>query len=258
MCGGRRGAISARPPTGSKSLFQQEKSASPGARRRTRSYATPTGSSSSSPAIATAGAGRIAIDDLRIVPLPGAPAAARPAETSANDAVAALAKASPRGAYPRAFIGEQPYWTLAGSDGGQVTALISEDASIEPAKGSFRSSPRSATVAKQFNWADVEESQSLAHGRLPIPSVTWTAPGFRLDTTLLADSAGRAALAGYKLTNISGARRTIELRLGIRPWQVNPPAQFLAQRGGASPIARIVPRRRPAGDRSRRPKATRP
>ena len=185
------------------------------------------------------GAGQIVIDDLQIVPLSGVPVAARQ-ESSANDAIAALAKASPRGAFPRAFVGEQPYWTLAGSDGGKIAALISEDGAIEPAKGSFSIEPTVVDSGKKFDWAAVEESQSLADGRLPIPTVTWTAPGFRLDTTLLADSAGRAMLAGYALTNTSGARRTIELRLGIRPWQVNPPAQFLAQQGGASPIARIV------------------
>ena len=186
------------------------------------------------------GAGHIAIDDLRIVPLPGAPAAVRPPDTSTNDALAALAKASPRGAFPRAFIGEQPYWTLAGSDGGKVAALISEDAAIEPAKGSYSIEPVVIDGGRRFDWASVRQSHSLADGRLPIPTVTWTAPGFRLDTTLLADSAGRAALARYALTNTSSSRRTIELRLGIRPWQVNPPAQFLAQQGGASPIARIV------------------
>ncbi|WP_309662589.1 carbohydrate binding domain-containing protein [Sphingomonas sp.] len=185
------------------------------------------------------GAGRISVDDLQIIPLPGIPAVARQ-ETSADDAIAALAKASPRGGYPRAFIGEQPYWTLAGSDGGKVAALISEDAAIEPAKGSFSIEPLVVDGGKRYDWATVEESHSLADGRLPIPTVTWIAPGFRLDTTLLADSAGRAVLAGYQLTNIAGRRREIEVRLGIRPWQVNPPAQFLAQQGGASPIARIV------------------
>ena len=186
------------------------------------------------------GAGHIAIDELRIIPLAGAPAAVRPPEVSANDRITALAKANPRGAFPRAFIGEQPYWTLAGSDGGKVAALISEDAAVEPAKGSFSIEPLVSDGGKRFDWAGVQQSHSLADRRLPIPTVTWTALGFRLDTTLLADSAGRAVFAGYALTNTSSARRTIELRLGIRPWQVNPPAQFLAQQGGASPIARIV------------------
>ncbi|MDQ3144196.1 MAG: discoidin domain-containing protein [Pseudomonadota bacterium] len=186
------------------------------------------------------GAASLAIDDLRIVPLPGAPTAARPPEESVNDALSVVAKRSPRGAFPRAFLGEQPYWTLAGSDGGKIAALISEDGAIEPAKGSYSIEPVVIDRGKRFDWANVTARVSLAEGKLPIPTVHWTAPGFRLDTTLLADSAGRAALAGYVLTNTGAARRTIELRLGVRPWQVNPPAQFLAQQGGHSPISRIV------------------
>ncbi len=186
------------------------------------------------------GTGSIAIDDLRIVPLPGAPRAAPPPENSVNDAIAALAKKSPRGTFPRAFVGEQPYWTMAGSDGGKVTALISEDGAIEPAKGSYSIEPVVIDGGKRFDWANVVQRQSLAARKLPIPTVTWTAPGFRLDTTLLADSAGRAVLAGYVLTNTGTTRRPIELRLGVRPWQVNPRAQFLAQQGGHSPISRIV------------------
>ena len=185
------------------------------------------------------GAGHIAIDQLRIVALPGTPVVARPAENSANDAIAALAKTAPRGAFPRAFIGEQPYWTLAGSDGGKVTALISEDAAVEPAKGSYSIEPLVIDNGRRFDWAAVRQGHALADGKLPIPSVTWTAPGFRLDATLLADSAGRAVLARYALTNVAGPRRTLELRLGVRPWQVNPPAQFLAQQGGVSPISHI-------------------
>ncbi|MDQ3078269.1 MAG: discoidin domain-containing protein [Pseudomonadota bacterium] len=186
------------------------------------------------------GAGSLVIDDLRIVPLPGAPRAVPPPENSVNDAIAALAKRSPRGAFPRAFVGEQPYWTLAGSDGGKIAALISEDGAIELAKGSFSIEPVVVDRGKRFDWANVTPRVSLAERKLPMPTVTWTAPGFRLDTTLLADSAGRAALAGYVLTNTGPSRRTIELRLGVRPWQVNPPAQFLAQQGGHSPISHIV------------------
>ena len=52
------------------------------------------------------GAGRIDVDDLRIVPLPGEPTLARAHEDGDNDRLTALAKASPRGQFPRAFIGE--------------------------------------------------------------------------------------------------------------------------------------------------------
>ena len=186
------------------------------------------------------GSGTLAIDDFRIVPLPGTPVPPPPEEDRTNDAIAALAKAAPRGAYPRAFIGEQPYWTLAGSDGGSLTALIDEDAAIEPAKGSYSIAPVVVAGGKRFDWANVQSTAILTDGLLPIPSVRWDAPAFTLVTTLLPDHRGRAAYAVYALTNRSARRNRLELRLGVRPWQVNPPAQFLAQKGGASPISQIV------------------
>ena len=184
------------------------------------------------------GVGSIAVDDIRIVALAGEPAAAAIANDP-NTALIALARAAPRGTYPRGLIGEQPYWTLAGSDGGKVSALIDEDAAIEPAKGSYSIAPVVIDGGKRFDWANVTASQTLVDHRLPIPSVRWTAPGFTLDTLLLADHAGRAAFAAYTLTNRTRAARSFTLRLGVRPWQVNPPTQFLSQIGGASPISGI-------------------
>ncbi|MBA3730753.1 MAG: hypothetical protein H0W92_08135 [Sphingomonas sp.] len=185
------------------------------------------------------GAGTLVIDDLRIVPLPGAPTIPPPAENKRNDAIAALAKASPRGTFPRAFIGEQPYWTLAGSDGGKVGALIDEDGAIEPAKGSYSIVPVVIDNGRRFDWSNATADQQLIDRQLPVPIVRWTTPGVTLETKLLADHAGRGAYAAYTLTNRSRKRRSVELRLGVRPWQVNPPAQFLSQQGGASSIARI-------------------
>ncbi len=185
------------------------------------------------------GRGTLEIDDLRIVPLPGAPIVPPPEDDTTNNALAALAKAAPRGTYPRAFIGEQPYWTLAASDGGKVSALIDEDAAIEPAKGSYSIAPVVLDGAIRHDWANVASRATLADGRLPIPSVTWTAPTFRLTTTALADHAGRAAYARYTLHNPTRRARTYRLQLQVRPWQVNPPAQFLSQKGGASPISTI-------------------
>jgi len=185
------------------------------------------------------GAGTLQIDDLRIVPLPGVPTVPTAVEDRRNDAIAGIAKAAPRGAYPRAFIGEQPYWTLAGSDDGKIGALIDEDAAIEPAKGSFSIAPIVIDGGERFDWANVESAPQLADARLPIPSVRWTMPSVTLDTMLLADSAGRAAFAAYTLANRTRTRRSVELRLLVRPWQVNPPMQFLSQKGGASPISWI-------------------
>ena len=185
------------------------------------------------------GRGSIAIDDLQVIALPGAPLPRSLADDRTNDAIAVMAKTAPRGTFPRAFLGEQPYWTLAGSDGGKISALIDEDAGIEFEKGGFSIAPSLVDRGRRFDWANVAATQSLADAKLPIPTVHWQTPALSLDTTLLADSAGRAAYAIYTLTNRGAARRRVELRLGLRPWQVNPPAQFLSQKGGASPIVAI-------------------
>ncbi len=183
--------------------------------------------------------GTIEIDDLRIIPLAGPRPAAVASGPTDNAQLMALAKAAPRGEFPRAFLDEQPYWTLAGSDGGAVAALISEDGAIEPAKGSYSVEPTVVADGKRHRWSDVQASQSLLDGYLPIPSVSWVADGWRLDTTLLADSAGRGVHAAYRLTNTGSEARNLTLELAIRPWQVNPPVQFLSQRGGYSAIRSI-------------------
>lgn len=185
------------------------------------------------------GAGTIEIDDVRLVPLAGDPVKTTAETTPLNDELAALAKAAPRGEYPRAYVGEQPYWTLAGSDGGMANALISEDGAIEPAKGRFSVEPFVFEGDKRFDWSNVTTRQSLEEDDLPIPSVEWATPNFRLDTTLLTGHHDGSVLGGYKLTNISKERRKLTLLLAVRPMQVNPPRQFLSQRGGASPISAI-------------------
>lgn len=185
------------------------------------------------------GAGTIEIDDLRIVPLSGPRPAAVVSGATENAQLAALAKKAARGDYPRAFLDEQPYWTLAGSEGGAVAALISEDGAIEPAKGSYSVEPTIIAGGKRHRWSDVRATQSLAGGYLPVPSVVWEGGIWRFETTLLADSKGRGVHAGYRVTNTGSAVQKLTLELAVRPWQVNPPAQFLSQRGGFSAIQSI-------------------
>jgi hypothetical protein len=162
-----------------------------------------------------------------------------PIEWSAtpNAVIAALAREAPRGTYPRAFT-EQSYWTLVGADGAQDSGLIGEDAAIEAGTGGFSVEPFVIDNERRFTWADVTATQTLAEGYLPIPTVTWTGPGFTLETSVFADVAapkGRL-MARYRLTNTGGEARYIRLLLAARPYQVNPPAQFLSQQGGVSPI----------------------
>ena len=74
-----------------------------------------------------------------------------------NHMLAALARALPRGRLPRAFAGEQNYWTLVGVDGGAAhAALISEDGAIEPHKGGPSLEPFVIDEAGGIaSWADV-------------------------------------------------------------------------------------------------------
>ena len=76
---------------------------------------------------------RYGIRDIALKPLAFA--------ATPNAFLSSVAADLPRGSLPRAYVGEQPYWTLLGLDGGQEQALISEDGALEPAKGSFSIEP---------------------------------------------------------------------------------------------------------------------
>lgn len=166
---------------------------------------------------------------------------------SPDAATAARAKALPRGAFPRAYLGEQNYWALFGVDrGARTSALMSEDGAIEPAPGKPSIEPfvlleegrgRKATT-KLVSWADVAVSHHLPDGYLPQPRVRWTHPAFTLDIDAAASGDARQAtgLARYTLRATGRQKLQATLLLVTRPWQVNPPQQFLNLAGGASTI----------------------
>nr|WP_298120234.1 discoidin domain-containing protein [uncultured Pseudoxanthomonas sp.] len=155
-----------------------------------------------------------------------------------NDLIKAMAAESPKGWFPRGFSGEQPYWTIVGLDGGREQGLIGEDGAIEIAKGGISVEPFVQVDGRWIGWADVQPTQSLQDGYLPIPTVTWTHADFALSTTAFA--AGRPGdsrvVARHRLTNTGIASRDYVLALAVQPWQVNPPSQFLNTTGGFSPI----------------------
>jgi hypothetical protein len=154
----------------------------------------------------------------------------------------ALAKDAPRGRYPRGMSGEQTYWTVLGVDGGIETGLLSEDGALEVARAGFSIEPFVLEQGRLRSWADVKLSQSLQDGYLPIPSVSWQADGWQLRTTAFAHGTpDRAQLVSrYQLQNDSGDTKTLRLVLAIRPFQVNPPMQFLNTPPGVSRIKAIA------------------
>lgn len=163
------------------------------------------------------------------------------ADKSASDFIASVAGRSPRGAFPRGYVGEQGYWTIVGTDGGADEGLFDEDAAFELRKRGPSLEPRVAVDGRWHDWASVASVASLADGYLPIPSVTWSAEGWTLRTTALADGVPGSDYAIVRYDYRNGSRRTqdVQLAIGVRPFQVNPPTQFLNGSGGVAAIHRL-------------------
>lgn len=161
---------------------------------------------------------------------------------SPNAFFQALAKDAPAGSYPRGMSGQQNYWTVLGVDGGHETGLLSEDGALEVARGGFSVEPFVVEGGKLRSWADVKVGQSLMDGYLPIPSVIWKAHGWQLRTTAFAHGtpASSQLVARYELRNDSDRPRSLRLVLAVRPFQVNPPMQFLNTPPGVSRIDSIA------------------
>jgi len=155
-----------------------------------------------------------------------------------NDFIRSVAGQSRRGLFPRGFSREQAYWTIVGVDGGSDQGLIGEDGAVEVSRGGFRIEPFVLVGDRFVSWADVEATQSLQDGYLPIPSVDWKHPGFGLRVTAFAHGSADLAqlVSRYVLENTTDVPRTYTLALAIRPLQVNPPTQFLSTVGGVSRI----------------------
>ncbi|MBU6260223.1 MAG: hypothetical protein KGL18_20920 [Burkholderiales bacterium] len=178
---------------------------------------------------------------LRLEAAPGAAAAAPPSgielhsPADVNAFFAGLAARAPRGAYPRAYGGAQSYWTVFGVDGGAVAALLGEDGRVEPLPGIGALEPMLVEGGRVRGWADLRYTHSLLDGDLPMPRVHGrTADGIALDIQAFGSGgpAAAQALVRYRVGNRTRRWRDITLALAWRPFQVNPPTQFLAHPGG--------------------------
>jgi len=156
---------------------------------------------------------------------------------NANALAAADAAESPRGFYPRGFVAEQNYWTLVATPDGGQSGLIDEDGAIEVGRGGFSIEPVVAEGRRVWRWSDTASVQSLRDGDLPIPTVERRGPGWRLTITAVAER--DRLIARYRLRNDTVAVRALRLMLNLRPFQVNPPQQFLNITGGVSPIRNL-------------------
>ncbi|WP_425521916.1 discoidin domain-containing protein [Xanthomonas translucens] len=177
---------------------------------------------------------RYGIADIALQPLAFA--------ATPNDFVKSVAADSTRGWFPRGFSGEQPYWTIVGLDGGREQGLVGEDGAIEVGKGGFSIEPFLLLDGKRLSWADVKSAQSLQDDYLPIPSVDWRHDNAALRITAFVQGTPEQAqlVARYRLSNPSKTPHDYTLALAVRPFQVNPPSQFLNTVGGVSPIRSLA------------------
>ena len=155
-----------------------------------------------------------------------------------NDLLRIVASRSPRGTFPRVWSNEATYWTVIGLDGDSAEALISADGAIEVGKGAFSIEPFIRIGDQRVDWSNVTATPTLAQGALPIPSVHWVGGDVSLAIeAFVATIRGASCLvATYRLTNNAAQERPVELRLALRPMQVNAPWQFLQVDGGYAPI----------------------
>jgi hypothetical protein len=161
---------------------------------------------------------------------------------SPNAFFEAIAREAPRGYFPRGFSGEQSYWTVVGVDGGVEEGLLSEDGALEVSKGGFSIEPFVVTASTLLTWVDVQARHALLEAYLPIPSVAWQHKDLALQVTAFATGSGERSqlIASYEVRNLRASSQTVALVLAVRPFQVNPPSQFLNTPGGVSPIHELV------------------
>lgn len=159
-----------------------------------------------------------------------------------NAFFANLAKEAPRGAYPRYLTGEQSYWTVVGVNGDTREATVDADGRVETGLGGPALEPFLLTGDTLVSWAEVKATQALENGYLPIPSVTWEAGPLRMTVTVFASGPREAstAYARYRVENRSEVDRDATLFLALRPFQVNPPWQFLNVLGGVSRVRTVA------------------
>ncbi len=179
------------------------------------------------------GEGAMAVSEVRVMPL----------EWAATPAAffRAVAADAPRGTYPRAITGEQSFWTVVGADGDRREGLLGQDGMLETGQGAYSIEPFLFSRGKLVGWADVKPEAALEEGSLPIPSVRWQRDDLELTVTAFADGgAGASSLvARYRVRNLGTGPVSATLYLALRPFQVNPPAQFLGLPGGVAPLRSI-------------------
>ncbi|MGH7131694.1 MAG: discoidin domain-containing protein [Phycisphaerales bacterium] len=193
------------------------------------------------PAMADAKRAPVGIAGVRVEPLEFG--------RSMTDTWKAIAAEHPRGYFPRYFTGEQSFWTVAGVPGDEHEVLVNADGMIEVEKGGFSLEPFIMNErGRLFTWAEGDTRQKLDDQGFPTPRVNRAADGLDLEVAIepvVRQSGERAMLVVYSIKNLERTNRKVRFVLAVRPFQVNPPWQFLNTPGGA---ARVTAIRQDRGD----------
>lgn len=164
-----------------------------------------------------------------------------------NDFLIYSAKNSPVGNFPRYFLEQASFWTIAGVNNDVKEALINEDGMVEVDKAKFAVEPMIKVGDSLYNWTNAKSSQSLGGTENLddfnfIPTVTWTCGKLKFGTGVAASGeANKNSILNiiYSFNNQSDKPIDFEFYLLIRPYQVNPYYQFLNLAGGAGKINSI-------------------
>ncbi|HEY8165088.1 MAG TPA: hypothetical protein VIF83_05980, partial [Gemmatimonadaceae bacterium] len=112
---------------------------------------------------------------------------------------------------------------------------------IEVGRGQFSIEPFLFTDGKLVTWNDTRTSVASNPEALPLPSVVWSSND--IDLTISPFAAGpvdsSVLYARYRITNNSRSYKKLTLYLAVRPFQVNPPWQFLNLAGGVARVDSI-------------------
>ncbi|MDX2197709.1 MAG: hypothetical protein SF069_01915 [Phycisphaerae bacterium] len=163
---------------------------------------------------------------------------------SRNALMQRVAKLAQPGEYPRYYRDEQQFWTVVGLPADSREALIDEGGAIESQRKGPRIEPFLwlADESKLLTWADVTCESSLAEGHLPLPSVHWrhAKVGLQIETLAAGEIGDSVIAARYRVTNPTSSELNGALALAIRPFQVQPPAQFLNLPGGVCKVESLA------------------
>lgn len=151
----------------------------------------------------------------------------------------AVAAESAPGAFPKYWQRRQTLLTPVGSPQGGPRSMMNEEGLVETDTAGPSLEPFLHDGERLWTWADTRPVQTLDHGWMPMPRVTWECGDLTLETFATPCDFGnlcRGTVVDYTVENTGSRPRRARLHVAIRPFQATPPWQHYQKLGGKSPI----------------------